>query len=455
MQIQEILIIKNAQENYGISTEDINQISRVPLLMQLPLCPFEVRGLCSIGGTVVSMLDMNLLLGMKMVNIDDNSSRIISLNDEFSSNALLVSDVYNTVEINQENIEYLDNGDDPIVAIYKYKDLLVQIVSLKELFLKINAVQIELKDISSGKVKDIIIKEEDSLRFLIFSMTNEKYALEIDYLQEIILADIDLTEIAGSSDEVMGLITLRDEILLVIDLRVHYGFKAKKSDENRILVISHKGNKIGLYIDSIIDIKNFLKKNIEYMNDSYDDMKIAGVIHDEDSLISFFDNDVIENIFKENETFLDSKSEDEYIENADDYVKEVIVFRLAGKEYSFNVDGVDEIIDNVPTTNISFSDEYIDGIINIRGQIITIISLYKKLNLKTTIKEDSKIIICNINDTRIGFIVDSVSDILNIKNSDIREDEDGYFESILHLDNGNRLVLSMDTDKIIRGSLNG
>ena len=37
MQIEEILIIKNSHESYGISTRDINQISRVPMLMPLPL----------------------------------------------------------------------------------------------------------------------------------------------------------------------------------------------------------------------------------------------------------------------------------------------------------------------------------------------------------------------------------------------------------------------------------
>ena len=91
-------------------------------------------------------------------------------------------------------------------------------------------------------------------------MSNEKYALEIDYLQEIILADVEYTELAGTPEEVLGLITLRDELLIVIDLRIHYGFKAKNNDDNRILVISYDGKKMGLCIDSIIDIKNFYKK---------------------------------------------------------------------------------------------------------------------------------------------------------------------------------------------------
>ena len=457
MQIQEILIVKNAHENYGISTEDINQISRVSPLMPLPLRPSGVRGLCSVGGNVVSMVDMNLLLGMPEVDLDDHKSRIISLNNELSSNTLLVSDVYNTVEIDQENIEYIDTQDDPVIAIYKYEDMLIQVLSLEELFLKINRIDIQAKEIVSGKVKDNVVKEEESSRFLIFAMSNEKYALEVDYLQEIILADIEYTDIAGSESEVLGLITLREELLLVVDLRVHYGFKPEYSDSNRILVISYEGKKVGLCIDSIIDIKNIYKKDIEYMSDSFEDSKIAGVIHDEKSLISFFDHNVITTIFKENDTYIDSKETNTKEKDSSIYAMEAIVFKLSGKEYAFNVENVDEIIDIVSSTDVAFSDAAIDGIINIRGQIVTNVSLFHKLNIPTVINEDSKIIVCNINDNRIGFVVDSVSDILNVREEDIRENSEGYFTNVLHLDSGNRLVLSMDIEKIVlpqEGELN-
>ena len=457
MQIEEILIIKNAQESYGISTEDINQISRVPSLMPLPLRPSGVRGLCSISGSVISMVDMNLLLGLKEVDLEASASRIISLNAELSSNALLVSDVYNTVEIDQENIEYIDNEDDSIVAVYKYNDLLVQICSLEKLFNKMNKVEIEAKEVHSGKVKEEAKKEEDGSRFLVFSMANEQYGLEIDYLQEIILADGSYTDIAGTSDEVLGLITLRNELLMVIDLRIYYGFEPKNGDANRILIVSYEGKKIGLCIDSIIDIKNYYKKDIEYMAETFDETKVSGVIHEKESLISFFDHNVIRNIFSENEAFIDSNGSEEIVGNSEEYALEVIIFRLSGKEYAFDVDHVDEIIDIVPSTKIAFTDDALDGIINIRGQIVTIVSLFKKLNITTTINEDSKIIVCDIDDTKIGFVVDSVSDILSIKENVIVKEEDKYFDSVLHLNDGERLVLSMDVNKIInaKGVING
>ena len=449
MQIQEILIIKNTHESYGISTEDINQISRVPEIMQLPLRPYGVRGLCSVAGNVVSMVDMNLLLDMPEVDLDDTKSRVVSLNGDFSSNTLLVGDIYNTVEIKKENIEYIDKEDDPVIAIYKYKDSLVQVLSLKELFLKLNRVEIPSKSVSAGKVKDKIIKEEDSVRFLIFAMANEKYALEIDYLQEIILADLQYTDIAGTEEDVLGLITLREELLLIVDLRSYYGFEKQKDDANRVLVVSYDNKKIGLCIDSIIDIQNFYKKDIEYMGDRLEDTKIAGVIHAENSLISFFDHNVIREIFKENQAFLESNeiSDEDTIEQ--NYVMEIIIFKLAGKEYAFNVEYVDEIIDIVSTTDVSFTEASIDGIINIRGQIVTIVSLFTKLSIEESIDSESKIIICDIDGDKIGFVVDSVSDIIHVSENEIVEENSKYFQSVLQLEDGKRLVLSLNIENIL------
>jgi len=449
MQIQEILIIKNGYENYGISTEDINQISRVPSLMELPLRPYGTRGLCGLAGSIVSMIDLNLLLDMPEVDLTANKSRLLSLNGSYSSNALLVSEVYNTVEVDSTKIEYIEDTDDAVVAIYKYKDVLVQVLSLEILISKINRVNIESKEVLNGKVKVVNIKEEDSTRFLIFSMAKEKFALNIDFLREIILSDINFTDIVGSPKELLGLITLREELVAVMDLRSYYGFKSTRNDKNRILIASLDGEAIGLLVDEIIDIKSVLNKDIEHMPDEFRKNKISGVIHDEGSLISFFDKTIIEEIFKKNKAYIDSKDSLKSIEEVEENDSEVIVFKLSSKEYAFDVNNVAEIIDIIPSTSVAYTDETINGMINIRGQIVPIVSLFKILNIEEKIDENSKIIICNIEDSKIGFIVDSISDILSIKQDELKEQEGDFFNHVLHLDNGNRLVLSMDIEKII------
>lgn len=449
MLIEEILIIKNGSESYGISTQEINQILRVPALMSLPLRPTGTRGLCAIEGNIVTVVDLSVLLDMGEVNYDAQESRVLSFGSKHSSNALLVSEVYNTVEINQENIEYFCRENDPVIAIYKHRNSLVQLLSLDILFSKIQKMQKEEQDIKSGKVKSSIVKDEDTNRFLIFSMNEEAFALSIDFLVEIIATGMDYTEIAGSSKDVVGLITLRDELILVVDLRVYYGFERVKSDKNRILIASCEGKKIGLLVDSVEDIRNVSAKDIEYLGDSFEKNKILGVIHDDKHLVSFFGEKVLKSLFSQHELFVDSqKTTKEAGESANAFT-EVIVFELLGKEYAFEAEHVAEIIDFVPTTTVALSDELIDGIINIRGQIVAIVSLHKKLGIESKKYQNSKIIICGINETRVGFIVDKISDILSVKATDIKEQDEVLFPSVLHLRGGERLVLLIDVNSIV------
>lgn len=450
MLIEEILIIKNGHESYGISTAEVNQISRVPSLMQMPLRPAGVRGLCAVGGNIVTMVDMNLLLQTKAIDLQNDKCRILTLNDKFASNALLVSEVYNTIEVQEDRLEWIDNENDPIIGIYKYKKSLVQIVSLEYLFSRINRLNIRQNEVKSGRVKVTDSKEEDENRFLIFAMNEERFALNIDYLREIILADVEYTDVAGTSEDFLGLVTLRDELISVIDLRRYYGFRSTRDEKNRILIASFEGKKIGLLVDRIVNIKNFATKDIDYMPENFQDNMISGVIHDKSSLISFFDTTVLKEIFLKHQAYIDSQSDDEQNEvedNSDEL--EVIVFKLSGKEYAFDVESVAEIIDNADKTKIAYAKENIDGIINIRGQIVTIVSLFKKLKIQEREQEDSKIIICNLKESKIGFVVDSVSDILSIKSHEIRTQDDRLFPNVLHLEGGKRLVLFMDINNVV------
>jgi purine-binding chemotaxis protein CheW len=449
MQIKEILIFKNSQENYGISTQHINQISRVPSLMNLPLRPYGTRGLCSVGGNILSMVDVNILLKMPQVDIKDQKSRLLSLNGKLSSNALLVSEVYNTVDIDEANIEYLDKSDDPIIAMYKYKDSLVQILSLENLISKISKVSIEPKKINSPKAKHVEVKIQNTTKFLIFAMSNERFALNIDYLQEIILADVSYSDIAKSSDDLLGIITLRDELISVVDLRSYYGFAKKTSDKNRILIVSLDSQTIGLLVDGIIDIKSYEDKNIEYMKECFEDNKISGVIHDANSLISFLDEEVLKMIFFQNNAHIDASSKSE---QEDDFaiVHEAVIFKLLGKEYSFDIKYVSEIIDIVQVTKVAYCDDSIDGVINLRGQIITIVSLCEKLSIEKNVNENSKIIVCEIDNNKIGFVVDSISDIMQIRSNEFIAQDDELLTNVLHLNDGKRLVLSIDVQKVLK-----
>ena len=106
MDIEEILIIKDGNIGYGIETSWIDQILRVPDLTPVVLSSPLIRGLSAVSGNIVTVYDLQMLLGLHKVSSEDESSRLLTLNE--SCNALLVSEVSDTVMIDNRQIEYVD-----------------------------------------------------------------------------------------------------------------------------------------------------------------------------------------------------------------------------------------------------------------------------------------------------------------------------------------------------------
>lgn len=449
MFIEEILIIRHNDVSFGISTALIGQILRVPEITSLALSPTEVRGLCAVGGGIVTVLDFNILLGLTPCNAQDQGSRVITLNDGMSALALLVDEVTISLTIDQEKIEYLEVKDEAIVAIVHHEDTLIQVVSLEYVISAIRSTSVKAQEVvekNFGESK-VVISQSDKSRYLVFKMGAEEYALPIDDLREILNADADITTIAGANPEIIGMMSLREELVVVADLRAYYGFEPKHGEKNRIMIVEMNNKTLGLMIDEIVDIHEFSKSDIDTMSGGQEDHRIAGVIRNGDTLISLVGNSAIDSLMERNSDIIVTNTTTQMDENTVDMV-EVVIFKLGNEEYAFSIEEVAEIIDMTPVTPVVNANEMVDGIVNIRGQIVTIGSLHKRLGISAPTQGDQKIIICHAQKGRIGFFVNTVSDVLSIDPADIRDEksEDGLFSNVIHLDEGKRLVLLFNRD---------
>ncbi|MDQ1298851.1 MAG: hypothetical protein QG558_1390, partial [Campylobacterota bacterium] len=368
MLIEEILIIRHDGVLFGISTASIGQILRVPEITPLALSPHEVRGLCAVGGGIVTVLDFNLLLGLNPCGGVDQASRVITLNEPLNALALLVDEVTVSLMIDQKRIEYLDVQDEAIVAIAHHEDALIQIVSLEYVIGAIRSVKVPSQAVSekTNHTASASVQTDDKSRYLVFKMGSEEYALPIDELREILNADVSITEMAGANDEIIGMMSLRDELVVVADLRRFFGVKPHRSDKNRIMIVQMQKKTLGLMIDEIVDIHEFSKTDLDSLGGGNDDNRIAGVIRNEKKLISLIANSTIESLLERNNDIVVSNEVSALNENAVDKV-EVVIFKLGNEEYAFSIEEVAEIIDMAPVTPVANAADRVDGIINIRG----------------------------------------------------------------------------------------
>lgn len=132
-----------------------------------------------------------------------------------------------------------------------------------------------------------------------------------------------------------------------------------------------------------------------------------------------------------------------------------VIFKLDKEEYGLDIMKVITIEKYQEVVKTPNTPEYITGIINLRGSVLPVYSLRKKFNLKEKEpNENTKIIVTVTNDMKIGFIVDSVQEILNIDDKNIEEAPKivtginrKYIKSIAKMEE--RMVILIDIDLII------
>lgn len=457
MLIEEILIIVSNKTLYAIETRYIDQILHVPETTKLLLMPDAVLGISSVSGKIITVLDFNILMHSDAVDRSMHSSRIITMRDDFDTTSLVVDSVINTIEVDQSALTLETDVIDGIIATYKYEDEIIQIVSPEKLFEPIKLHELEKKKVIHGNVNSQSSEEElliDSDRYLLFLMGGENYAISIDNLREIISMRDDYTELPGSSDEIKGLISLRDELVIIVDLRKYYNFEAIDNESNNILIASIDNKNIGLIVDDILDIRDYNKNSIDIMPKNFADEKISGIIHSDEQLISIVGDSVISNIFDKSNHFMDNSSElidTQEEENRKGDILEIIQFKLNKEQYALDIDNIVEIIDATDVTKIVDTSNFIKGLINIRGKIISLISLNIALEIEEQFGESSKIIICSSKGEDFGFLVNEVTDIIEVPDSLIHKEssENTLFESVIHLDDGENLVMLLNIEKIM------
>jgi purine-binding chemotaxis protein CheW len=136
-----------------------------------------------------------------------------------------------------------------------------------------------------------------------------------------------------------------------------------------------------------------------------------------------------------------------------------LTFFLNEEEYGISILKVREIIGMMPVTSVPLAPEFIKGVINLRGKVIPIVDLRRKFGMPDAEYTDRTcIIVVEIKGTSsqipMGIVVDSVSEVLNIRASDIEETPSfggalkaEYILGIGKMDGGIKILL--DIDKVL------
>jgi purine-binding chemotaxis protein CheW len=136
---------------------------------------------------------------------------------------------------------------------------------------------------------------------------------------------------------------------------------------------------------------------------------------------------------------------------------QLVSFHVGGEEFCLDILRVQEIIRIQALTRVPNSPDFVEGVINLRGKVIPVIALRKRFGLEELAHDkQTRIVVSETKGTVLGFIVDSVSEVLRIPTDTVEPPprlgkvEREYVSGVGKLDN--RLLILLDVDRMLSNS---
>lgn len=140
---------------------------------------------------------------------------------------------------------------------------------------------------------------------------------------------------------------------------------------------------------------------------------------------------------------------------------QIVAFKLQREEYGMSILNVEEIKRLTDITRVPFTPDFIKGVINLRGSVLPVIDLKKRIGLPDTEYTDAtRIIVVKLDEITVGMIVDAVTEVLSISSEHITGSKQlASTESDMHLESkkfitgignlNNRLVILLNLAEIL------
>ncbi len=470
----QFLTFKLKNTLFSFPLEVVTEIIEIPDITSIPLSYDYIMGITSLRGNIIPVVDLSMRIYGEHSQIKE-SSRIIIAKLKDSSAGFFVDEVYEVKEVLLSSISSPDKieGVDKefLTGIFESNGKLISILSIE------NLIETGEEIFSKEGRKDTIggrVEEKESSRsydeyyekILSFLIGDNRYAIEIEFVREIVRMP-KLTPVPSSSEDVEGVFELRDEVVPAINIAKKLGVEFEvdteesEEDERKIIIYEREGIVAGLIVEKIDEVVAPLKRDIVSPPETLDEESrelIKSIYRKNDKELIFILNEktIVEE--SELEGIERTKEKSEEIHGVEEEEENIVIFKVGEQEYGFKILDVQEINRISKITPVPNASSFIEGIINLRGDIVPVVNMRTRLSLeKREYDEFNRVIIVNIDGYKTGLIVDRVEEIKAVPLSSFQEVPDflnqmvekELMESIVSLDDGRRIVTMLKVGEIL------
>jgi Chemotaxis signal transduction protein len=477
---RQLVSFRLGEDEFGTDIMDVKEIIRVPAITKIPNAPDYVEGTCNLRGNVLPIIDGRTKFNLKRKEKDENS-RVLVIDVEGKATGIIVdkvsevmrvpiSDIEETPEIVRnidddfiEGVVKLNNGQRLVMLLNVVKALMVKDLTKEKKEPQEDSINYTSESISAAEDKSV-----DEEQLVSFVIDQEEYAFEIMMVQEIIRVP-QIVKVPNTEAFIEGVLSLRDTLLPVIDLRKYFGIMVHSeiSDQKRILVVDMGNFTTGIMVDKVSEVlrvpKTSIQPPLQFSDQSGEQLKGIAKLNNGKRMILILEpskltsQDLVEPLMAK-ESILEQHDDTVITENLLPDEIQLVTFKIDQEEFGIKIDNVQEINRMTEVTKVPNAPRYIEGIVNLRGNIIPALDLRRLLKISEKDKTDAtRIIIADFDGKRTGIIVDSVSEVLRFEKNRIERptellssgvDRD-CIEGVGKLNGGKRMILILDIAKVL------
>lgn len=428
-----------AGERYGIPVQKVQEIIRLPDITKVPQAPGYVEGLANLRGMIITVVNGRAKLGLPPRQYDD-ATRVLILALDARTAGYLVDSISEVISVSREDMEKVPDdlpNQDYLTGLVRAERGVVMLLDPEKVVgTPVNrsnrqgekqGISKELSRQASEVTREAKVKE---LQLVSFAVGAEEYALDLTHVREIVGYPEHLSVVPTFPHYAEGIMVLRDNMLPVISLAKLLG--AEESEDrsrSRIVVLTgqDKGTAaLGMAVDTVSEVLRVPEDTVgelpEYLA-GRGNVQVAGICKLEEGkrLVYLLDPGFLLNLQEIRVVGShgdDSGSQSTTGTRSND--GQYILFKLGGQDFVTDISSVREIL-NVPEIfTVPQAPDFVEGVINIRGRIIPVVDLRKRLDLGCMQREEqNRIVVVDLGGNLTGFIVDAVKEVRRISVDDI------------------------------------
>ena len=462
-------------DEFGVDIMHVREIIRLTEVTHIPQAPSYVEGVCNLRGSILPIIDGRARLGMSRRQRDE-STRVLVLDVGGKVTGIVVDRVSEVLSVSSADIEAppaviqdmdvaflngmvkLNDGKRIIMALN-----LSSIVTVKQ----IEDIKQEALTIATTRTDSVVRTEIEEDQLVTFLLGQEEYAFDIMHVKEIIRVQ-KITTLPNVADYIEGVVAIRNHMLPIINMRMFFGLEnIPINDQARIIIVDLGQMSVGFRVDKVSEVVSISHNVIEpppliFSDEEAGQIRGVAKLNDGKRLLmclnatKLLPAEVIQNLSGETtaEERVAVKQNNSIIEE-----EQLVTFKLGDEEFAIKITDVQEINRMTEITHMPNAPVYIDGLVNLRGNIIPALNLRRRFGLPEKQRDDAtRIIIVDVGNRKTGVVVDAVSEVLRFESSLVEEtpqivseDLDAkYISGVGKLNGGKRMVMIIDLAQVLR-----